>query len=289
MCAMMLEDNTIGLAERSDYGDRFRHLIRSITGITLPASKVRMIDQRLRRRVVAFQLPSTEDYLQMLLEHPGMDAELREVIDLITTNTTSFFRESGHFDFLADEALPQFLARPVAGRLPRIKLWSAASSEGAEAFTAAMVLADQQRRGHAFDYAILGTDISGRMIEKASDAVYTREQLAAVPVEMKRRYFMASSDPAYAGQMRVAPELRARVRFRHLNLMDQVYRVDKDVNVIFLRNILIYFGAEDQAAVVARLTDHLVPGGYLIVGHSESMVVKHPQLEHVKPTIFRKV
>ena len=147
----------------------------------------------------------------------------------------------------------------------------------------------QQRRGRAFDYAILGTDISGRMIEKASDAVYTREQLAAVPVEMKRRYFMASSDPAYAGQMRVAPELRARVRFRHLNLMDQVYRVDKDVNVIFLRNILIYFGAEDQAAVVARLTDHLVPGGYLIVGHSESMVVKHPQLEHVKPTIFRKV
>lgn len=285
----MLEDTTIGLADRSDYGDRFRHLIRSITGISLPASKVRMIDQRLRRRVVAFQLPSTEDYLQMLLEHPGMEPELREVIDLITTNTTSFFREAGHFDFLAETILPEVLAKPVAGRLPRLKIWSAASSEGAEAYTAAMVLADRQRMGHSFDFAILGTDISGRMLEKASAAIYSREQLATVPAEMKRRYFLASSDPEFAGQLRVTSELRARVRFRHLNLMDQVYRVDKDVTVIFLRNILIYFDAEDQAQVVARLTDHLSPGGYLVVGHSESMVVNHPMLEHVKPTIFRKV
>jgi len=285
----MLEDTTIGLADRSDYGDRFRHLIRSITGISLPASKVRMIDQRLRRRVVAFQLPSTEDYLQMLLEQPGMELELREVIDLITTNTTSFFREAGHFDFLAETILPEVLAKPVAGRLPRLKIWSAASSEGAEAYTAAMVLADQQRRGRAFDFAILGTDISGRMLEKAQAAVYSREQLASVPVEMKRRYFLASSDPEFAGQLRVAPELRARVRFRHLNLMDKAYRLDRDVSVIFLRNILIYFDAEDQARVVARLADHLSPGGYLIVGHSESMIVNHPSLEHVKPTIFRKI
>lgn len=274
---------------RTTTGDRFRELIRSITGISLPPSKVQMIDQRLRRRVVAFGLTDTEAYLEKLLggELPG--DELRTVIDLITTNTTSFFRESEHFDFLANEVAPQVAARSRNGQRARLKIWSAAASEGAEAYTAAMVLEEKRRAGLAIDYAILGTDISQRMLERAVAAVYGNDQLTTVSADLQRRYFLSSADPSVKGKSRVVPELRQKVRFRHLNLMDASYPVDKDVDLIFLRNVLIYFDPADKERVVHRLAAHLRPGGWLLVGHAESMVVRHDTLQQVKPTIFRKV
>lgn len=276
-------------APRDVNGDRFRELIRSLTGISLSPNKVQMIDQRLRRRVVAFDLPDTETYLGQLLGGTLPSDELRIVIDLITTNTTSFFREADHFDYLTSVIVPQIAARSRGGRLARLKLWSAASSEGAEAFTAAMVLEDARRRGHDFDYAILGTDLSERMVERASAAIYDAEQLTTLPPDMLRRYFLTPSDPSVKGKARVVPELRRRVRFRSLNLMDPSYPVDRDVDVIFLRNILIYFDPATKERVVEHLAEHLRPGGYLIVGHAESMVVQSKSLRHVKPTIFQKI
>ena len=270
-------------------GDRFRELIRSITGISLPPSKVQMIDQRLRRRVVAFALPDTEAYLEKLLGGDLPEDELKTVIDLITTNTTSFFRESDHFDFLRDHIATTKAAETRPGKRARLKIWSAASSEGAEAYTAAMVLTEAQKKGMAFDYAILGTDLSERMIERATTAIYGNDQLSTVPADLIRRYFLSSSDPSVAGKSRVVPELRRNVRFRNLNLMDETYPVDRDVDVIFLRNILIYFDPADKERVVHRLTQHLRTGGHLLVGHAESMVVRHPSLRQVKPTIFQKI
>lgn len=277
------------MIQRPSYSDRFRELIRSITGISLPPNKVQMIEQRLRRRVIAFELEHTEDYLQLLLEHPDMEEELRIVIDLITTNTTSFFRESDHFDYLSKVIVPDRLKSSTGFLRPRLKVWSAAASEGAEAFTVAMVLSELQRTGTAFDYAVLGTDISQRMLQRASAAIYDREQLSTIPPELVQRYFMMSRDASMAGKARVVPELRRFVRFRTLNLMDATYPVDRDVDVIFLRNILIYFDTDDKARVIDRLVGHLAPGGYLLVGHAESMVVRHPHLRHVKPTVFTKV
>lgn len=276
-------------ATRSTHGDRFRDLIRSITGISLPPSKVQMIDQRLRRRVVAFGLPDTEAYLERLLGGDLPGDELRTVIDLITTNTTSFFREADHFDFLVDHIAAEIAARSTPARTARLKLWSAASSEGAEAFTAAMVLEEGRRKGMVFDYAILGTDISQRMLDRAEAAIYGNDQLSTVPPDLLRRYFLSSRDPSVAGKSRVVPELRRRVRFRHLNLMDDSYPVDRDVDVIFLRNVLIYFDPTDKERVVDRLARHLKPGGYLLVGHAESMVVRNDNLRQMKPTIFRKI
>lgn len=270
-------------------GDRFRELIRSITGISLPPSKVQMIDQRLRRRVVAFALPDTEAYLEKLLGGDLPEDELKTVIDLITTNTTSFFRESDHFDFLRDHIAATKAAETRPGKRARLKIWSAASSEGAEAYTAAMVLTEAQKKGMAFDYAILGTDLSERMIERATTAIYGNDQLSTVPADLIRRYFLSSSDPSVAGKSRVVPELRRNVRFRNLNLMDETYPIDRDVDVIFLRNILIYFDPADKERVVHRLTQHLRTGGHLLVGHAESMVVRHPSLRQVKPTIFQKI
>ena len=276
-------------ANRTTHGDRFRELIRSITGISLPPSKVQMIDQRLRRRVMAFGLPDTEAYLEKLLGGALPGDELRTVIDLITTNTTSFFREADHFDYLADHIAREIAGKAAAGRRARLKLWSAASSEGAEAYTAAMMLEEARRKGLPFDYAILGTDISQRMLERAEAAIYGNDQLTTVPTDLLRRYFLSSRDPSVAGKSRVVPELRRHVRFRHLNLMDETYPVDRDVDVIFLRNVLIYFDPDDKERVVERLARHLKPGGYLLVGHAESMVVRNDNLRQVKPTIFQKI
>jgi chemotaxis protein methyltransferase CheR len=277
------------MAGHPTHSDRFRDLIRSLTGISLPPSKVLMIDQRLRRRVVAAGLPDTEAYLEKLLGGALPADELRQVIDLITTNTTSFFREADHFDQLVQAILPERLAQRGAGGIARrrFKLWSAAASEGAEAYTAAMVL-EEARRRMDFDYAILGTDISQRMLERATAAIYADDQLSTVPRDLVARYFLRSTVPSMAGKSRVVPELRSRVRFRHLNLMDTSYPVDRDVDVILLRNVLIYFDAEDKEQVVDRLVGHLAPGGYLMVGHAESMVVRHARLRQVRPTIFQK-
>ena len=153
----------------------------------------------------------------------------------------------------------------------------------------AMVLAEANRQGNRFDWAILGTDLSGRMIEKATSAIYAPDQLTGIPVDLARRYLMHASSGPMAGKLRIVPELRARVRFHQMNLMDEKYPVDPDVHVVFLRNILIYFDAPTKAAVIERVTRHLRPGGYLFVGHSESMVVRHPELAQIVPTVFQKV
>lgn len=265
--------------------DRFREHVRRETGIVVAESKSPLIHQRLRRRVVALRLESTNDYLQVVLQ-PEMADELAIATELITTNTTSFFRENDHFVYLVRHILPEFGRRKSSGRL---KIWSAASSEGAEAYTAAMVLAEERRKGMALDFAVLGTDISTRMLERATAAIYGEEQLSAIPKDLLHRYFLVGKTPEARSQARIVPELRARVKFRKLNLMDASYPVDRDVDVIFLRNVLIYFSAEDQRQVVQRIASHLAPGGYLIVGHSESMTVRLPGLQQVVPTIFRKV
>jgi len=270
-----------------DANARFRGAVHRLTGISLPEAKVPMVEQRLRRRVIATGQASTEAYLHNLMAGRFGAQEMQVVIDLITTNTTSFFRERDHFDHLSDVLLPAMLqARKVP--CPRLKFWSAASSEGAEVYTIAMVLAEARRAGLQFDWAILGTDISASMVAKARTGVYSAEQIERIEPDIKNRYIMSSVDPATRHQVRMVPELRGKVQFRQMNLMDASYPVDHDIDVIFLRNVLIYFNAENRAEVVRRLQGHLRQGGYLIVGHSEGMSVSAPGLERVRPTIFRK-
>lgn len=280
-------NESASLLARPSYTDRFRLLIRQLTGISIQPNKLNMIDQRLRRRVLHYKLPDTNSYLKMLLDSPGMEEELRVVIDLITTNTTSFFREPVHFDFLRKSIIPQRIQEVPRGSRARLKIWSAASSEGAEAFTAAIVLEDECRKGLPIDYAILGTDISETMLQKANRAIYSKDQVSDLPQDIQSRYFMAGSGEL-RDKVRVIPELRRKVAFRSLNLMDSSYPVDKDVDVIFLRNVLIYFDAEDKDKVLNRLVSHLRVGGYMLVGHAESMIVRHKDLHQVEPTIFIK-
>jgi chemotaxis protein methyltransferase CheR len=247
---------------------RLARIVESHAGIRLPPSKRTMVEGRLRKRVRALGLATLDEYCHSLFDQGQLEKEFVHLIDEVTTNKTDFFREPEHFDFLRTQALPALLAeRSHSDR--HLKAWSAACSNGAEPYTLAMVLADEALRFSGLRFSILGTDICTEVLQQAVLGVYSEEVLEPVPGALRERYVMRSRNPARR-QARIVPELRSQVRFRRLNLMDSHYPASRDVDVIFCRNILIYFNRQTQHNVLERLCAHLRPGGYLFLGHSES-------------------
>ncbi len=268
---------------------RIATLVEGHTGIRLPQSKKVMLEGRLRKRLRAYGLSRFSEYCDLLFKSGGLDQELPTLIDVVTTNKTDFFREPDHFDVLTGHALPDLLMqRRGSEATPLIKVWSAASSTGAEAYTLAMVLHDQAMMRRNFRFAILGTDISHTVLAQGERAVYPAEMVEPVPPHFKQRYVMQARRPQQRAEVRISPELRRYVHFAHLNLMDDSYPFDRDVDIIFLRNVLIYFERKDQEAVVRKLTGHLRPGGFLFLGHSESMNGNSAGLRQVAPAVFKK-
>lgn len=276
------------LAQPPRHAGRFREMIHRTTGIHLPEAKDGMIETRLRARFAALGLPGVDAYFRHLFEEGGLEAEMPRIVELVTTNKTDFFREPAHYDLLRTRMIPGARRRGTAGRRAPFKVWSGAASTGAEAWSAAMVLAAAQEMDPGFGWAVLGTDISHRVLETARRAIYPEAELAPVPPDLRDRYAMRGRGPDGTPARRIAPSLRARVRFAELNLMDIPYPVDRDLDVIFLRNVLIYFDAPTQGRVVAAMASHLRPGGHLIVGHSESMIVRQPGLRPVAPAVFQR-
>jgi chemotaxis protein methyltransferase CheR len=267
---------------------RISAMIGSEVGIKLPPTKRLMVEGRLRKRVRALGFSCFDDYCAHLFKHDGLDQERLYLINAVTTNKTDFFREPEHFTFLANRIVPQLIEARKGERKPLIKIWSAASSTGAEAYTTAMVMADIAAARSDFRFAILGTDISTAVLAQAQRAVYPAEMIGPVPPEKQSRYVMFARKASVRPEVRIVPELRRLVRFARLNLMDKGYPFDRDVDVIFLRNVLIYFEKKDQEAVISRLVDHLRPGGYLILGHSESMIGTSITMRQVAPAVFQK-
>ncbi len=267
---------------------RIADLIGGEVGIKLPPAKRLMIEGRLRKRVRALGLSGLEAYSAYLFQGDGLRAERPHLINAVTTNKTDFFREPEHFDVLEQRLVPALLELRRSERQPLLKIWSAASSTGAEAYTLAMVLADLVAQRHDFRFAILGTDISTSVLEQGERAVYPTELVAPVPPAKQQRYLMHARKPGARPEVRIVPELRRLVQFARLNLMDASYPFDRDVDVIFLRNVLIYFDKADQEKVIIRLVEHLRPGGYLILGHSESMIGTAVTMRQVAPAVFQK-
>jgi len=268
---------------------RLADLIGDEVGIKLPPSKRLMIEGRLRKRVRALGLAGLDAYSTYLFRQDGLASERPHLINAVTTNKTDFFREPEHFDLLEHKLVPALLELRRGERTPLLKIWSAASSTGAEAYTLAMVLADLAAQRHDFRFSILGTDISTTVLEQGVRAVYPTELVAPVPPAKQQRYLMYARKPGARPEVRIVPELRRLVRFARLNLMDQTYPFDRDVDVIMLRNVLIYFDKADQEKVILRLVSHLRPGGYLILGHSESMIGTAVTMRQVAPAVFQKV
>jgi len=263
---------------------RLTELILRYSGIKIPVAKRTMLSVRLRSRLTALGIGDLDSYCSHLFDRGGMDTELVHLINVVSTNKTDFFREPAHFDFLRDTVLPEITG---AGRRD-VKLWSAAASTGAEAYTIAMVLEDFRTRNQGPDYSILATDISTDVLDLAVQGQYAEAMVQPVPLEMRNRYVLRSRDPAI-DLVRIVPALRAKISWARLNLMDDRYAAGRDMDVIFCRNVLIYFEKANQAKVLSRLCDHLRPGGYLILGHSEGIGGVDLPVVPVFNTIFRKV
>jgi chemotaxis methyl-accepting protein methylase len=258
---------------------RICDVIQRSCGIHITAKKKSLVEGRMRRRMRAHGFSNPNAYCHLLLEADPQGDELALFIDAVTTNKTDFFREPKHFEFLRDVALPRF---SETGRHP-LKLWSAACSTGAEAYTMAMVC--DAYFGNASNYSILATDICSDVLEKGVTALYPDTMLEPVPEAFRRRYVLVAKNPD-RHEFRIAPQLRHRVDFRRLNLMDDAYPFESDFDVIFLRNVLIYFDRATQKAVLSKLVEHLRPGGYLLLGHSETLAGTGLPLEQVASTIF---
>ena len=258
--------------------------IYDYSGIKMPITKLTMLEGRLRRRLRATGIPSFNAYCDYLFKHGGIEKEAIFLIDAVTTNKTDFFREPKHFEFMEQVGLPELAA---AGHR-RLRLWSAACSIGAEPYTMAMVMQDFAESRSGIDYRILATDLSTDVLGAARRGVYPRDMIQPVPAEMQRRYVMVSRD-AGRGEVRIHPRLRSAIGFARMNLMDSAYRVGDPMHMIFCRNVLIYFDKPTQARVLSRLCDCLAPGGFLYVGHSETVTGISLPVRQVANTVFKKI
>jgi chemotaxis protein methyltransferase CheR len=256
--------------------DWLRTFLFERTGIELKDGKEPMVMGRLDRRLRHHGMSSYAQYLKVLAA--GDAAEVQMAVDLLTTNETYFFREPQHFDYLRD----LFAGR----RSPAepIRVWSAASSSGEEAYTIAMVLASTLPAGQAWE--ILGTDISTRVLETARRGMYPIEASEKIPRPFLRDYCLKGRDD-YDGFLAIDRALRARVTFREANLLSLPENLGT-FDVIFLRNVMIYFGMETKQQLVQRLVRLLRPGGHLLVSHSETLSGMQSGLQMVRPSIYRR-
>jgi chemotaxis protein methyltransferase CheR len=267
--------------------EQLRALVRAECGIHLAPEKRTMLEVRIRKRVRSLNLGSLAEYAAYVLSQPGRQHEMRQFIDAVTTNKTDFFRESRHFDFLVTTALPTLAAQSGAGTERPFLGWSAGCSTGEEPYTLAMVLSEYAGRHSGFRFRLLATDISTRVLDQARRAVYGEEAIEKIPPELRRKYLLRSRDPS-AQLCRIVSGLRATIEFRRLNFMDRDFNIPEPFDVIFCRNVLIYFERETQAALLRRFSERLAPGGYLFLGHSETLHGLDVALVQADPTVYRR-
>ncbi len=267
--------------------DRFCRFITDELGIKMSPAKLPMLQSRLQSRLRELQIPTLEAYQNFLFDSPDNEVERVRFFDAVTTNKTDFFREPQHFDYLTRTALPALDRDPAGGRAWPFKLWCAGCSSGEEPYTLAMVLAEFAVRRPGFEFSFLATDISSRVLEHAASGVYAAGRIEPVAGALRSKYLMRGKDPARA-VVRVVPELRRRIAFHRLNFMDADYGVKDRFEVIFFRNVMIYFDKPTQEAVIGKLCRNLVPGGYLFVGHSESLAGLDIPVDSVGMSIYRK-
>lgn len=246
----------------------FQSLICREAGIHLAASKKPMLISRLMRRVGALNLESFGEYYRHVINDRG--EEMVRLLDAVSTNETWFFRNPKHFSFVKDVLCPAWIAEAKEGRRPRrVTAWSAASSSGEEPFSLAMVLLD---RLPGWDISILASDLSTRVLERAQEATWSIEKSGDIPAPYLKRYMLRGSG-GQDGKMRAAPEIRNVVTFRRFNLNDEFWSVDSEgpFDLVFCRNVLMYFEAGRRERVLHRIVKRLPPRGYLFLGDAEGL------------------
>jgi len=252
-------------------------------GIKLPATKKSMLESRLNKKVKSLGMDNYKQFLDYIFSDAGKKGDLFHVIDLITTNKTDFFREPEHFKFIAGTFLAQW--SQADGRRS-MNIWSAGCSSGEEPYTLVMVMEEFRKRNPQFSYNIIASDVSIRMIQSAFNGIYSFDKIAGVPADLKRLYFLRSK--TQPDVVRVKPEYRKRINYKRINFMDESYGLLKqDYDIIFCRNVLIYFDKPTQERVIRKFISHLRPGGLLFLGHSESIMGMNVPLRQIQPTVYQ--
>lgn len=258
----------------------FKHLIYQQVGITLDAPKKTLLVSRLGKRLRDLHLSSYQAYYDCV-KGKGGEEELIKLLDLVSTNKTEFYREPVHFDFLRDQVLPEVQSSKT------LRIWSSASSSGEEPYTIAMSLSDAISDINRWNIKILASDISTRVLAKAASGIYEEERVSQLPNDLVKRHFLRGKGPQ-AGKLQVRPQVARLVTFRRINLMDPTFPIRSQLDVIFCRNVMIYFDRPTQAKLMEKFFRYLRPGGYLFIGHSESLQWIDHQFTYLRPTIYQK-
>ena len=251
----------------------FKGLVYRQIGIDLRVTKKAMLESRLQSRLVHHDMSNFGDYFQLLHSEPE---EMKVMLDLLTTNETFFFRENNHFEFLKAHVLPEL-------RSSNIRVWSGACSSGEEVYSLAMVLDDHLLSG---SWELIGSDVSHRMIEKARGGHYIMQRHEGIPDSFLKRYCLRGVG-SQDGTLLIRPELRNRISFQNVNLKNPLPNLGH-FDVIFLRNVLIYFDQQTKGEIVERVAMQLKSGGYLFISHTENLQGIDVPLKMVRPSIFRR-
>jgi chemotaxis protein methyltransferase CheR len=283
---MYLEKDSTALS-KNDF-DRLSGFVYEQCGIKLSLSKKVMVEARLRKRVKDLNFQSYAQYCEFLFSPKGQEKEITHLVDVITTNKTDFFREPVHFNFLTETALPDLIKSNGIGIYHPLKAWSAGCSTGEEPYTLSIVLSEFAQNYSRYSFEILATDISTRVLEKAALGIYDAERIDPVSNHLKNRYFLRNKDKSKK-LVRVIPQLRNCVHFQWLNFVDNDFGIKDKFDLIFCRNVIIYFDKPTQDKLIEKLIRHLNPGGYFFLGHSESIFNTNLPVVQIAPSTYKKI
>lgn len=266
--------------------ERFRRLIHETAGISLGEGKKDLLRARLGKIMRSRGIRSYRDYFRLIL-HDGTGGEIARLLDAVSTNLTFFFREADHFHFLRDTVIPEIRKTRAEKGGGRIRGWSAGCSTGEEPYSIAICLTEMLGEGESWDARLLATDLSTRVVSIARIGLYGKERLRGLSREQVARHFRREDGGSGKEMYRIAPAVQRMVTFGRLNLLDS-YPFRGPFDFLFCRNVMIYFDRKTQETLIGRFHDYLVPGGYLFIGHSESLTgVSHP-FRYVRPSVYRK-
>ena len=262
---------------------RLSQYVTQAYGIQLPATKKSMLESHLDKKAKSLGMGSYQEFVDLIFNDESREGELSLVLDLITTHKTDFFREASHFHFLTQQFLPRY---PEENNRNNLKIWSAGCSTGEEPYTLLMTLEEYKKTHPGLTYSLLASDISPRVIQTASQGEYDIEKMETVPQEMRDTYLLR--DKADPKRVSVKPQYRTKIQYKRINLMHDNYGLIKnDLDIIFCRNVLIYFKKNIQEQVIRKFCNLLRPGGLLFLGHSESIMGMNLPLHQVGPTVYR--
>ncbi len=278
-------DNLASLRENKLKNADFKKLSEFIHrnyGIYLSDKKYYLLQNRLVKRLRELGMDNFSEYTQFVLNRQEGKDEILEMVDAITTNKTDFFREKQHFDFLSEILKKEFVGSTI-------KVWSAGCSTGQEAYSLCMILEESRQQNGIADYMVYGNDISYKVLETAKKGIYPYKLYSQIPVEFRKKYLLKSKNQNNP-KIRIVPELRNKTYFFWMNLAQDNYPLQVNFQFIFCRNTLIYFDRDLQQKIITLLSSFLVSGGYLFIGHSESLInLNTDGLRFIKPTIYQKI